>query len=221
MTQETEIKLRIDDPRRFERQLKRLGARPLFRGLTRVHEMNIILDTAERDLARNEHLLRIRTQKVSAPGHARAVAKLQRSLVTFKRPIRAKLGRRIDANGGEKRARYKILEEIEMQVADAATMTKIFEALGLNCWFRYEKFRSTYQFPASIPWAKGLLIELDETPIGFFAELEGPAAAIDRAARRLGFSPESYIQANYLDLYVQSCRQSGRTPGDMLFQKGK
>ena len=34
---------------------------------------------------------------------------------------------------------------------------------------------------------RGLLIELDETPIGAFVELEGPAEAIDRAATELGF----------------------------------
>jgi len=56
----------------------------------------------------------------------------------------------------------------------------------MSGWFRYEKYRTTFRLPDSNAWANGLLIELDETPIGTFVELEGPAAAIDRAAEELG-----------------------------------
>ncbi len=56
-------------------------------------------------------------------------------------------------------------------------------------------------------WARGLLIEVDETPIGTFVELEGPPAAIDRAATELGYSKRDYIVTNYLSLYVEDCRR--------------
>jgi len=81
----------------------------------------------------------------------------------------------------------KLEEEIEVEVAEAGNLAKNFEGLGLGGWFRYEKYRTTFRLLASKAWAKGLLIELDETPIGTFVELEGPAAAIDRAAGELGF----------------------------------
>jgi len=68
---------------------------------------------------------------------------------------------------------------------------------------------------------KGLLIELDETPIGAFLELEGPASAIDRAAKALGFEKRHYILANYMVLYRESCRRRGQEPRDMLFAKGQ
>jgi len=58
----------------------------------------------------------------------------------------------------------------------------------MSGWFRYEKYRTTFRLPDSNAWANGLLIELDETPIGNLVELEGPAAAIDRAAEELGFT---------------------------------
>ena len=87
----------------------------------------------------------------------------------------------------------------------------------MNGWFRYEKYRTTFRLPDSNAWAKGLLIELDETPIGTFVELEGPAAAIDRAAVELGFSNRDYILKNYLSLYVEDCRRKGQEPGHMLF----
>ena len=49
---------------------------------------------------------------------------------------------------------------------------------GLEPWFRYEKYRSTYRLPG-LP---GVKVELDETPIGDFLEVEGAARGIDRAA---------------------------------------
>src|SRR5205823_616783 len=114
----------------------------------------------------------------------------------------------------------RVREENKMEVADAATLTSIFEGLGMSGWFRYEKFRTTFRLPASKAWARGLLIELDETPIGTFVELEGPAPAIDRAAADLGFSKRDYVLKNYLTLYVEECRRKGEQPVHMLFPAG-
>jgi hypothetical protein len=75
--------------------------------------------------------------------------------------------------------------------------------------------------PRSQRWAARLLIELDETPIGTFVELEGPAKAIDRAARALGFSKNEYIVANYLRLYAEECMRRGEKIGEMVFRNGK
>jgi hypothetical protein len=61
--------------------------------------------------------------------------------------------------------------------------------MGLRPWFRYEKYRSTYRLPGF----SELLVELDETPIGDFLELEGECGAIDRCAVLLGFRPADYI----------------------------
>ena len=100
---------------------------------------------------------------------------------------------------------------------EANILSKIFEGLGLKGWFRYEKYRTTYRITASRNWGKGLLIELDETPIGTFVELEGPPEAIDRAAQELGFSQSDYLLRNYLTLYVEQCRRSGIQPNHMVF----
>ena len=89
----------------------------------------------------------------------------------------------------------------------------------MSGWFRYEKYRTTFCLPVSKAWAKGLLIELDETPIGTFVELEGPAAAIDRAATEMGFSRRDYVLKNYLTLYVEYCLRKGEQPAHMLFSK--
>jgi adenylate cyclase class 2 len=108
-----------------------------------------------------------------------------------------------------------------VEVGDAGTLTKIFEGLGMSGWFRYEKYRTTFQLPSAKSWARGLLIELDETPIGTFVELEGPAQAIDRAAGELGFSKRDYVLKNYLVLYMEECRRKGQEPRQMVFQEGK
>ena len=93
--------------------------------------------------------------------------------------------------------------------------------MGLRPWFRYEKYRTTFRMPDSKPWANGLLIELDETPIGTFVELEGPATAIDRAAEELGFSKHDYVLKNYLRLYMEDCRRKGEQPLHMVFPNRK
>jgi len=66
-------------------------------------------------------------------------------------------------------------------------------------------------------WAKDLLVELDETPVGNFVELEGPAEAIDKAAEALGYTRKDYLVKNYLALYAEDCRRRGVPPGNMLF----
>src|SRR5260370_1376174 len=116
---------------------------------------------------------------------------------------------------------YKVREEIEVVVADAGVLTRIFEGLGMNGWFRYEKYRTTFQLPDSEAWAKGLLIELDETPIGTFVELEGPTAAIDHAPHGLAYSKREYVLKTYLRLYIEDCRRKGEQPSHMLFPKRK
>ena len=52
-------------------------------------------------------------------------------------------------------------------------------------------------------------------------ELEGPAAAIDRAAGELGYSKRDYVLKNYLRLYVEDCRRKGEQPSHMLFPNRK
>src|SRR5580700_846761 len=198
MAQEIEIKLRINDQKSLERTLKRLGARPVGGGSGRVHEWNVIFDTPQGDLAKHGQLLRIRTETPEAKSKKGKAAPAKRVLLTFKRPIDATAP---PSGGAQENHRYKAREELELEVTDGAVLKKILEGLGMRGWFRYEKHRTTFRLPLTSRWAKGLLIEIDETPIGTFVELEGPPAAIDRAAHELGFAQSDYIVRNYLGLY--------------------
>jgi adenylate cyclase class 2 len=214
MAQETEIKLKISDMRAFHRALKRTGARPVGRGTGRVHEDNLIFDTPEGGLAKHGQLLRIRTETVEVRGKSKAMGAKQRIVVTFKQPLTRTAA---SASRGATHSRYKVRDEIEVEVTEAANLTKIFEGLGMSGWFRYEKYRTTFRLPSSKAWARDLLIELDETPIGTFVELEGPAEAIDRAALELGFSKRDYVLKSYLVLYMEECRRKGEQPRNMVF----
>ncbi|HKV60928.1 MAG TPA: class IV adenylate cyclase [Candidatus Acidoferrum sp.] len=217
MARETEIKLKITDVTAFHRALERMGAHPVGHGISRVHEENVIFDTPKNGLARKGQLLRIRTETPDVAGELKPPGPKQRVLLTFKRPI----GNQDSETVSEAYGPYKVREEIELEVADAGILARIFEGLGMNGWFCYEKYRTTFRLPDSNLWAKGLLIELDETPIGTFVELEGPAAAIDRVAEELGFSKRDYILQNYLSLYVEDCRRKGQEPRHMLFPNHK
>ena len=55
-------------------------------------------------------------------------------------------------------------------------------------------------------------IEIDETPIGCFLEIEGDAAGIAAVASELGFTPADYIAESYAGLFVAA---GGK--GDMVF----
>jgi adenylate cyclase class 2 len=218
MPTEIEIKLAVRDGKALARALKRLGAKTANPKAPRMHEMNLIFDTPDGGLAKHGQLLRIRTE-TPAPlkkGVRRKVA--AQTLLTFKSPP-AELAIGDVGPAGDRR--HKVREEIETELTDGATMQRIFEGLGLRGWFRYEKYRTTYVLPGRHAWAKGLLIEVDETPIGTFVELEGQAAAIDRAAKELGFSTRDYVLKNYLVLYVEECKRRGEEPRDMLFGGGK
>jgi adenylate cyclase, class 2 len=218
MAKETEIKLKISDLPAFHRALKRIGARPASPGASKVHEENLILDTPQGGLAKHGQLLRIRTETPETRGKSKNSRPKQRVILTFKQPMTRQASPEIEsASYGP----YKVREEIEVEVAEAGNLAKIFDGLGLAGWFRYEKYRTTFRLPASKAWAKGLLIELDETPIGTFVELEGPTAAIDRAAGEIGFSRRDYVLKNYLRLYMEDCRRKGEQPRHMLFPKRK
>src|SRR5215475_14308566 len=129
MARETEIKLKVEDRKAFERKLKKLGAKTVGAGGGRVHEFNTIFDTPDGGLAKHGQLLRIRTE-TAGKGQA---AGAKRILLTFKQPT----VRGVDDEG----ARFKVREETETELTDSVALTRIFEGLGMRGWFSYEKFR--------------------------------------------------------------------------------
>jgi adenylate cyclase, class 2 len=221
MARETEIKLRVADIEAFRNTLKRVGARTVARGSGRVHEWNTLYDTPDQDLRGKDLLLRVRAE---TPAERSKSTSIKRVLLTFKGPVKGSKpsdAAKPSVNDRRFGGNHKVREEIELEVGDAKALGAIFAGLGMRESFHYEKYRTTFRMPESNRWAKGLLIELDETPIGTFVELEGPSLAIDRAAKLLGYSKDEYVLTNYLRLHAEECIRRGEKVGDMVFQKRK
>jgi adenylate cyclase class 2 len=192
---ETEIKLPLKaGPESVRRLLQEHGYRTI---APRTLQVDQVYDFPDRALRESGRLLRLRSEIVDPEKHP---PEKTAAIITYKGPVLPGL--------------HKSREELETFAADGATFQQILARLGLVPTFRYEKFRSTFQ-AAGEPG----LVELDETPIGDYLELEGPGYWIDRTALRLGFSPKDYVVASYASLY-RDFLSSHPGPTDMLFREG-
>jgi adenylate cyclase class 2 len=139
----------------------------------RSFESNTLYDTADRVMRARTEILRIRSYA-------------GRWVLTHKRIP--------EAAPGEEKHKHRI--ETETEVSDGAALAEVFRSLGLAPAFRYEKWRAEWED------GEGHCV-VDETPIGNFAELEGPDEWIDRTARVLGVGAERYITLSYGRLFEQ------------------
>jgi adenylate cyclase, class 2 len=110
----------------------------------------------------------------------------------------------------DKTGRHKSRIETETEVRDGRKMDAILRALGYTSVFRYEKFRAEWS------GGKGHVV-VDETPLGNFAEIEGPSRWIDQTARLLQVQPGDYITATYAELFFQWKRQARSSATEMTF----
>ena len=110
-----------------------------------------------------------------------------------------------------KEGRHKTRVEVETKVGDGTKMQAILLALGYRPTFRYEKFRAEWSD------SKGHIV-VDETPIGNFGEIEGPARWIDQTARRLGIRPSDYITQTYAGLFFDWKRSTRSPAKEMTFK---
>jgi len=110
-----------------------------------------------------------------------------------------------------KAGRHKIRVENETQVESGTQMEAILLALGYAPTFRYEKFRTQWTD------SRGHVV-IDETPIGNFGEIEGPARWIDHTARLLGIKPSDYITETYAGLFFEWKRATRSPANEMTFK---
>lgn len=107
--------------------------------------------------------------------------------------------------------RHKIRVERETCVGDGKQTDAILRALGYSPTFRYEKFRAE--------WNDGSgHVVVDQTPIGNFGEIEGPARWIDRTAARLGIARADYITQTYADLFFTWKKKTRSAAAEMTFR---
>ncbi len=113
-----------------------------------------------------------------------------------------------------KAGRHKSRVETETEVLDGKKMEGILHALGFSPSFRYEKFRAE--------WADGKgHVVIDETPIGNFGEIEGPARWIDRTAKLLGIDVRDYITLTYAGLFFEWKKRTHSPATEMTFRSVK
>lgn len=153
----------------------------------RAFESNVLYDTPNRHMRARTEILRLRSYA-------------GRWTVTHKRLP--------DSGLGEDRHKHRV--ETETEVSNGDALGEIFRALGLVAAFRYEKWRSE--------WSDGIgHCVIDETPIGDYAELEGPAEWIDQVAPRLGIESSDYITLSYGRLFEQWREENQCDANDLTF----
>ncbi len=183
---EIELKFSVPDVETLRSGAQRLG----FRLVTdRTFESNTLYDTDDRRLRSRRQILRIR--------HYGA-----RCTVTHKRV----------ADGDTGDVHYKTRIETESVVEDGDAMAEIFLQLGYSPVFRYEKFRTEWE------WEAGHLV-LDETPIGIWAELEGPPAWIERVLQDLQIGRERCSTQSYGAMFLRWKEETGSSVENLAFDE--
>jgi adenylate cyclase class 2 len=204
---EIEIKLRILDLPRLVRDLHRIGTT----SLGRVFEQNTIYDTSDSAFRHAGRLVRLRLETLAPRSAAKRPVRLARPK---SHPTRGILTAKAPPHVSGKTsgpARYKERLERELVIRNPGGWPSALRSLALRPSFTYEKFRSTFELA-------GIELDLDETPVGTFLELEGSPEAIDRAACVLGFVPRDYIRGTYWDVYAADCRRRRRPLKNMVFR---
>jgi adenylate cyclase class 2 len=154
----------------------------------RAFESNVLYDTPDRTMRARTEILRIRNYA-------------GRWTVTHKRLP--------DVGPGEDAHKHRI--ETETEIADGDALAQVFLSIGLVAAFRYEKWRSE--------WTDGDgHCVIDETPIGDYAELEGSAEWIDRAASRLGVARSEYLTLSYGRLFDLWRAEHNSSASDLTFE---
>ena len=180
---EREVKIRFSDPDLARSSLARIGA---VRLRPRRLQDDTLFDTADSALRARRSVVRLRREP-------------DRAFVTFKGPVQP--------------GPMKMREEQETEVADAEVIRRVLQELGLQAWFRYQKFREEFQAP-------GVIIALDETPIGTYLEIEGSEEGILTVTDALGCSPPDFILDSYRGLFLKFAQANDVRERDMLFDPG-
>jgi len=100
--------------------------------------------------------------------------------------------------------------EIQTSIGNAETVLAVLGGLGFRPVRCYQKRREEWSFGP-------VVVALDETPMGEFVELEGPAELLARAATDLGLDPRKAVLGTYLDLWVAYRALHPEAPVNMTF----
>jgi adenylate cyclase class 2 len=182
MAKEIETKFRVEAPAEFRAKLAGVGARFLSRELERdVYYAG----PAKADVTS----IRLRTMD-------------KKGLFT----IKSMPDTRPDASPG-----LKVLEELQVEVADADALGRMLDMMGYVPQLRKEKVRETYDW-------RGILICLDELPyLGFFLEVEAPEDGIKAAVSALGLDMTKAMGETYMEIFSRYKTMRGLPDLELIF----
>ena len=161
---EIEVKFYLADIEGIRNKILKLGAK----SKGRLFETNIRYEDKINSLIKKKSLLRLRQD--------------QKTTFTLKSspPVKSK--------------DYKIVNELEVEVSDFATMDQILKTLGFHPEQKYEKWRETFILDQT-------LFCLDNMPYGDFLEIEGQEKDIRHYASKFGLNWQKRIIFNYLAIF--------------------
>jgi adenylate cyclase, class 2 len=187
---EIELKFPVPDPQALQAQLPHLG---FHLDTPRTFEHNTLFDTPNRDLRAKTQILRLREYG----------------------GIHILTHKRIDDNNADT-SRYKIRIETETAVSDPHALAEVFAQLGYTPAFIYEKYRTEWSiFDPATNSTPHLVI--DETPIGTYAELEGPTDWIDRTLAELHIDHATCLTDSYGKLFLDWKQRTGSPAEHLTF----
>ena len=186
---EIELKFPIPDPAALQSRLPQLG---FHLETPRTFEHNTLYDTPARDLRAKRALLRIRQYGSLCT-------------VTHKR-----IG---DQENTAENPRYKVRIETETAVAEGSALAEIFQQIGYAPAFTYEKYRTEWSHSSE----PSVHLVIDETPIGNYAELEGPPDWIDRTLATLGIDHATCLTDSYGKLFLDWKQRTGSPAENLTF----
>jgi adenylate cyclase, class 2 len=190
---EIELKFPIADPEILQSRLPHLG---FHLDTPRTFEHNTLYDTPTRDLRLRREVLRIRQYGPLCT-------------VTHKRQP--------DQQNPTGPTRYKIRIETETAVAEREALAEIFQHMGYTPAFIYEKYRTEWSHPISPNSTTMAHLVIDETPIGNYAELEGPTAWIDETLAALNIDPATCLTDSYGKLFLDWKQRTGSPAEHLTF----
>jgi adenylate cyclase, class 2 len=190
---EIELKFPVRDVEELQARLPQLGFNL---DTPRTFEHNTLYDTPNRDLRARKQILRIRQYGGLCT-------------VTHKRLP--------DQQAPVDTTRYKIRIETETAVAEPDALGEIFSQLGYAPAFVYEKYRSEWSYALSPDSPIIAHLVIDETPIGNYAELEGPTSWIDQTLEELQIDPAACLTDSYGKLFLDWKQRTGSPAENLTF----
>jgi adenylate cyclase, class 2 len=188
---EIELKFPVADPIVLQARLPHLG----FHLVTpRTFEHNTLYDTPDRELRAKRQILRVREYG----------------------GIYTLTHKRIDDSSAES-SRYKIRIETETTVSDPHAIAEIFRQLGYTPAFVYEKYRTEWSQVVDPNSDTIAHLVIDETPIGNYAELEGPTDWIDRTLAELNVDHATCLTDSYGKLFLDWKQLTGSPAENLAF----